>query len=196
MRVRNRLSYLLLIAAVAALVPVRTVSAAAYTYSTRQRTINAGVLIVDAPGSGMQDLHNTGGAFVDTGMGYSDPDPYVFYILNQRSDIKPLGWNFINPLAAPSVTGDILTRWNARANNTAAGQTFLANNGGGAYQLYQRITPNMAPYWEVSLSRTGIDDLLNFDVLLLNLQGHTLSLTMDESEKLRRFVDSGGQLWI
>ena len=194
-RVQNRrhFTYCLLFAAVAALLPARTLHAAAYTYSTRQRTINAGILLLDDAGSGMNDGGN---------MGANDSDPYVFYILNQRSDIKPIGWNIVNPLAPATVTSDILLRWNARCANGSnmgnGGAAFLAApaQGGNAYTLYQRITPKMAPYWEVPLSKTGLDDLLQFDVLLLNLRGHTVRLTTAETEKLRRFVDGGGLLWV
>ena len=117
-------------------------------------------------------------------MGADDPNPYVFYILNQRNDLKPLGWNIVNPLAPATVTPSILNRWAART-------------GVSAYTLYQHITPDMAPYWEVSLSgQTNLDALLQFDVLLLNLHNHTVSLTSAEAEMLRRFVDGGGQLWV
>ena len=195
-RTRHDFRYLLLIAAaVAAWLPARPAHAAVYTYSTRQRTINAGILMADDLGSGMGEGYPTPTAAQIT-MGTNNPDPYVFYILNQRSDIKPLGWNIVNPLASPTVTGDIQARWDARTSNSATGSAFLAGNGGHAYPLGQAITPNMAPYWEVSLSRTGLDDLLQFDVLLLNLQGRTVRLTMSETEKLRRFVDGGGQLWV
>ena len=55
----------------------------------------------------------------------------------------------------------------------------------------------MAPYWEVPLAgQTNLDALLQFDVLLLNLQNHTVRLTSAEAEMLRRFVDGGGQLWV
>ena len=200
MRARNsRFFKGCLLAALAALLPVRTAHAGSYTYSTRQRTINAGILLLDDANSGMIDSPSTGNG---KNTGANNPDPYVFYILNQRSDIKPLGWNIVNPLAPPNVSGPIRDRWDARTSNTAAGQSFIASADPGdnpphAYTLNQRITPNMAPYWEVSLSRTGLDDLLQFDVLLLNLSNnHTVQLTVREAEMLRRYVDAGGQLWI
>ncbi|MBV9850322.1 MAG: PQQ-binding-like beta-propeller repeat protein [Armatimonadetes bacterium] len=212
MRVRNRpcpIRVLPLLAAVAALLPAPSARAAAYTYSTRQRTINAGILIVDDRGatspypisSGMGE-GNPSPTPAQIAQGASNPDPYVFYVFNNRYDIKPLGWNLVNPLAPTTVTGDILARWDARTangpNTPNGGTTFLGYNGGHAYQLNQRITPNMAPYWEVPFSKhRGLDDLLQFDILLINIPpGKTLALRNDEAQQLRRFVDNGGQLWI
>ena len=134
-------------------------------------------------------------------MGANNPDPYVFYILNQRNDIKPFGWNIVNPLAPTTVTSTILKRWDARTSNTTAGLAFIAtptrSTRKNIYTLYQRVTPDMAPYWEVPLAgQRNLDVLLQFDVLLLNLQNHTVRLTSTEAEMLRRFVDGGGQLWV
>ncbi len=133
--------------------------AAAYTYGARQRTINAGILLVDNAGTP------------------PDPTPYVFFIMNERQDLKPFGWNIVNPIAPANVTGDIL----------AVRPT---------YTLNQTITPSMAPYWEVSLSKTSLANLEKFDVLLLNISSANVSFTDDEINTLRRYVDNGGQLWV
>ncbi len=153
------------------LVPVPA-RAGAYTYdSGQQRTVNAGILLLDADP-----------ATPKPGSAWPDKDPYVFYVLNQRSDIRPYGWNIINPLAPKSVTNPIKTRWDAR-------------DAANSYALGQIVTPNMAAYWEVPLAQTAAADLLQYDILLLNLDS-AVSLTAAETESLRRFVDGGGTLWV
>lgn len=156
--------------------------AAAYTYGARQRTVNAGILVVDD--NTPQNSGNIDGAGTANASA-ADSAPYVFYILNEREDMKPFGWNIVNPLAPRTVTGDILTRWNNRMTV------------GPGYTLNQPITPNMAAYWEVRLSKMSLTDLEQFNVLLLPIaNGHTVAFTDTEVNLLRRYVDNGGQLWI
>ena len=152
-RFKTTRSLLLLSALTAALstAPARSVHAAAYTYDTRQRTVNAGVLTV---------------------AGSVDPAPYIFYVFDQRADIKPVGWTFVNPIASTTVTPPIKSRWGYAANAT--------------------LTPSMAGYWEVPLRDTSSDQLQQFDVLYLPATG--IGFTPSDNEKLRRFVDGGGQL--
>ena len=168
-----------LTAALLWLAPARSGRAAVYTYNTRQRTINAGVVFV---GSAADPATRTGnGSFVP------DPAPYLFRVLDLRPDVKPVGWSFVNPLAPANVTTAISTRWNI---NT------------GAYVLGAAVTPDMAAYWEVPLRDVSADDLQQYDVLYLT--GSTLAngaanavpilLNPTDNEKLRRFVDNGGQL--
>ncbi len=99
----------------------------------------------------------------------ADPDPYVFYVLSQRQDVLPNGWSLTSPLAAQT---------------SANGVT---------------LTPASAAYWQVRLSRATADDIAQYDVLLLNLDSttaQTVTFSAADSEKLRRFVDGGGTLWI
>src|SRR4051794_13332973 len=35
-----------------------------------------------------------------------NPNPYVFYVLDQRTDVKPDGWSFYNPAAGIFVNND------------------------------------------------------------------------------------------
>lgn len=85
--------------------------------------------------------------------------PYMFYIMDQRLDIKPTGWEFVNPMAM--------------SNNKAA-----------------------ASYWEVSIN-VPFEDIAKFDVLYLAAPvGKNLVFTREQKEKLRKFVDGGGVLWV
>ena len=182
-RSSNNKRCLLLLSALTAgllwLAPVRSVRAAAYTYNARQRTINAGVLFVGSA----SDLAFPSAA-ANSPAPVPDPAPYVFYVLDQRPDVKPVGWRFVNPLAQSTVGTAMSNRWN------------------GAYAVGSGLTPTMAAYWEVALRDVSADDLQQFDVLYLagsyvvgpNSVPVSGTLTPADNEKLRRFVDGGGQL--
>jgi len=104
-------------------------------------------------------------------------NPYVFHIMNQRQDLKPSGWDFYNPLAPTHVTEGIVNRW------------------GAPYTLRQAVHKDMGCYWEVFVGLATPDDIAQFDVLLIPGAG-VLEFTAGEREKLRKFVDNGGVLWI
>ena len=189
-RSSNNKRCLLLLSALTAcllwLAPVRSVRAAAYTYNARQRTINAGVLFVGSA----SDLAFPSAA-ANSPAPVPDPAPYVFYVLDQRPDVKPVGWRFVNPLAQSTVSTAMSNRW--------AGTTGAYN---GAYLPGAGLNPGMASYWEVALRDVSADDLQQFDVLYLagsyvvgtNSVPVAGTLTPADNEKLRRFVDGGGQL--
>lgn len=111
----------------------------------------------------------------------TNADPYVFFNLERRSDLKPPAWEFVNPLAPGSVTPAIAQRW---ANIT----------GGAPYQVGEPLLKNMAAYWEVDLGAVGVDQISRYDILLVHAPG-TLNLNAFEREKLRVFLDKGGVLW-
>ena len=162
-RIGPKLAWLpALTAAALGLAPVTT-RAASYTYGSQQRTVNAGVLVV---GTASATVANA-----------PDPAPYVFETLNLRADVKPFGWNIVNPRAPSQVDGAIQTRWPAPA-----------------YSLGQSVIPTMAAYWEVPLRDTAADQLRQYDVLYVDATGVTF--TPADNAKLRRYVDGGGQLWV
>ncbi|MCS7300943.1 MAG: hypothetical protein NZ556_05245, partial [Fimbriimonadales bacterium] len=115
-------------------------------YEPRTVTINAGVIAFSQNDTAVRDV-------------------YTFYAMDRRTDLKPLGLVFRNPLApSRDADGDPITR-------------------------------NEARYWLVDLSRITDAQLARYQILLLsrtNLNG------MDDRirERLRRFVDSGGMLWV
>jgi hypothetical protein len=142
------------------------VNAASFTYSSQAKRIKAGVLI----------LPNT--AYTGAGR----PNPYIFYVMDQRSDLKPSGWEFYNPFAPSQVTSDITDRW----LNT--------------YMLGATVDKSMGCYWEVPISSMSPEDLAQYDVLFLT--GYNtgadlmVALSGRDQEKLRKFVDNGGVLWL
>lgn len=145
--------------------------AASFTYSVQPKKIKAGVLIGAA--NRIMDPRNR-------------PDPYAFYVMDARQDLKPAGWQIYNPLASSHVTQDVLDRWMVgTVPATVRGQGMAAGD---------RITKDMGCYWEVPLS-APLEDLEQYDVLLLTSY-RLLNFSRWEREKLRKFVDSGGVLWI
>ena len=105
--------------------------AAGFVY--QQHTLNAGVLVNG-----------------------TDPAPYLFYVLNNRPDIRPTDLNLVNPLAPAGAD------------------------------------PKTAAYWEVSLYNVSDSELAQYDVLYLPAGAQTFAPALNE--RLRRFVDNGGQL--
>src|ERR1041384_6534437 len=72
------------------------------TYATQRRQVRCGIVVSKA----LEVANN----------GPENPDPYIFYVLNSRTDLKPLGLDFVNPLAPPVVTSDIYQRWLQRVS--------------------------------------------------------------------------------
>lgn len=109
-----------------------------------------------------------------------NPTPHVFYSLDQDVAVKPASWRFTNPLGQTSMTASMLTRWGGDVSAPGLGTI---------------LTKRAASYWEVPLTSASDTALSQFDVLLLPAAG-AVSLRADEREKLRRFLDQGGTLWV
>lgn len=107
--------------------------------------------------------------------------PFVFFNLNKDRLVRPGSWQFVNPRSGGAVTAEMYQRW------TSLGE-FPPVEG-------TRITQGQAGYWEVPLGSVGSQVLADYDLLLMPVYGN-LSLNPPEREKLRRFVDKGGTLWI
>lgn len=142
------------------------------TYAQRTTGIRAGVLLVDSNKLGV------------TGVPANDT-PHVWFNLDANSAAKPPGWSFYNPRASTQVSASVQSRWTLIASVV----------GGGAPAVGARITKRDAPYWEVPLSSAGDQEMADYDVLVFS--GYRLvSLNPIEREKLRRFMDGGGVLWL
>ncbi len=102
--------------------------------------------------------------------------PFAFYNLDSNTTVKPAGWNFYNPHAPSAVTNAIKGRWPIAAVGSP-------------------ITKKEAPYWEVFLGTASDLSINDYDVLLV-APNVVSSLTPAERDRLRRFVDNGGTLWI
>lgn len=138
------------------------------TYSEQAKRIKVGVLLT--VGQDMDPLKR--------------PNPYTFFVMDRREDIKPSGWDLYNPFAPSHVTADIVARW------------------GNAYQIGEPIDKSMGCYWEVGIAEISPEDLAQYDVLLLSgymnpaTNAGIITFNNREREKLRKFVDNGGVLWL
>lgn len=150
-------------------------------YATKTTTVNAGVLIVP------QDLN----AF--TGSMPYDTVPFAWQNLNLANGVKPAGWEFSNPAGSSSLTKRDFDRWFDPAGAYYSGTSPVPNSSG--YPVGSKINKSNAPYWEVQLAEASETQLQKYDVLLLPVMGIP-RLTTSEREKIRRFADKGGVLWI
>ncbi|MBS1708876.1 MAG: hypothetical protein JSS65_09170 [Armatimonadetes bacterium] len=105
-----------------------------------------------------------------------NPAPHVWGQLDRDTHVRPAGISFDNPLGQSTLSVAAAGRW-------------------GLPAVQKRLTKKEAPYWEVVLADVSETTLARFDVLSLTVR-NTLALSPAEREKLRRFVDQGGTLWI
>lgn len=117
-----------------------------------------------------------------TGAGTSLTAPHVWYNLEVNSALKPSGWSFTNPLAAGRIETDEVPFFLQRFADTPAA-------GFGT-------SKSDARYWWVNVAGLSDDDLALLDVGLLQVTTPNLTVAPSDRERLRRFVDKGGVLWI
>ncbi len=165
----------------AALAPVTPVGAQALNFSSNARQVKVGVLIPSQ---------------------WRRPSlaPNLFFALEKRTDLKPSGWEFINPKAPQRVDSPIAVRWNV--NGAYTGNPTAQN----PYPIGMPLEKMMAAYWEVPLgssSTEGVsaEDLSQYDILYLAPPQQSIGvdyprLTWQERDKLRKAVDAGVLLWI
>ncbi len=110
----------------------------------------------------------------------SNRTPYVWLNL-ESSKIKPAGMTFSNPGRDTQWTNAQVARWTALLGTPPAAGSLMNKRD--------------APYWELPLTTAGDDQLSKTDIILLGAYGNT-SLNPFEREKLRRFMDKGGVLWV
>jgi len=156
----------------------------AFTYSSVRRPVRAGILVssalkVNTPNGPRPE--NTG--------------THVFYILDRRTDLKPFGLEFVNPLAPQVITSDIYQRWRERVRTTdpAFDQTSPISR---IFKVGGRVTKNMGAYWEVNLDNVSAEDLKQFDLLYIHSHRVDAMFSAEQREKLRKFVEAGGTLWV
>ncbi|MBS1721322.1 MAG: hypothetical protein JST35_12840 [Armatimonadetes bacterium] len=145
-------------------------------YAQRTQEIRAGIVVLE----GSRVNNNAANP-------PANDTPFVWLNCDQNTAAKPAGWKFFNPNAPGVATQAIVTRWSAI--NTLIGSP----NPGPT--LGESVTKRMAAYWEVNLTTATDQQIADYDVLLVPAYRNT-SLNPAEREKLRRFVDSGGVLWV
>jgi len=160
----------------------------AQSYSSIKRQVKVGILTTSA-------LNVT----VPSGTSPENPDPHVFYVAEKRSDLKPIGVEFINPLAPNVITGSIYQRWlnRVRTGTNISDPAFIAGTPQSQlFQVGQKVTKNMGAYWEVNLDSVTPDNLKQFDILFLHSHRTRAVFSSLQKEKLRKFVEAGGTLWM
>lgn len=112
----------------------------------------------------------------------------LFYTLQQRTDVKPDGWEFVNPAAAPYVTLEI-----AQRHGLTQGAP---------------IKTSSAAYWEVVLSEANYAALAEMDVIYMPINRHDVSnnsipqtpaptfFTEGQRRILTKLADSGVTIWV
>jgi|GEM_PF-3383046 len=159
-----------------------------FIYNNQQRVVNVGMLVCAA-----ENIANKNPAF--PGSYPENPDPNFFYVLDSRTDLKPAGMILQNPLAPSVITPAIYQRWDARQNGSDP--AFIP--GTPQYQIFKvgaQVTKNMGAYWEVNLDNITVADMRQFDLLYIHTHMHNISFTADELDKLIKYVEGGGTLWI
>ena len=147
----------------------------AQNISQRNTSIRAGVVVIDSQQTGASGTQ-------------ANLAPYVWLNLDSNSNIKPGGWTFYNPNAATRVTDAIRTRW---LNHNLD----LGFGAAGAPVVNDTLTKRDAAYWEVFLSQASDAQITSFDILVLPAY-RNISLNPLEREKLRKFMEAGGVLWV
>src|SRR5437016_4797750 len=158
-------------------------SADTFTYASQRRQVRAGIIATRA-------LELPGG------YGSEIPDPHIFYVLDSRSDLKPYGLEFVNPLAPTIITADIYTRWQKRQRGGFPDPAFGSGPESRQFRVGSRVGKNMGCYWEVNVDNLSADDLRQYDLLYLHSHRNDTAVPADVQAKLRRFVEGGGTLWV
>lgn len=188
---RHRAGYLL-VAAGLLLVGALPMARAARVQQGRTRILNACVALIPTPDE-PQTLPVSNPYHPNMGSAAPDPDaisilrspnpyPYVFYVLDQRSDLKPDGWRFQNPAAPGYVTTAQATRWGLVAGTP--------------------LKSSMGAYWETTLSSANYERLSQMDVIYLPISRNNGSsalvtnFTEDQRRVLARLADAGVAIWV
>lgn len=149
-----------------ALVGALCASAAAQYYAQRTVDIKAAVAVIESDQVGGFPANRA---------------PHVWYNLNQNRRVKPAAFSFVNNAHETQISAATNTRWTAIS--------------GSSPNVDTQVQKQHAPYWELRLSTATDAQLADLDILLLAAHG-TMILNPTERDKLRRFVEKGGVLWV
>lgn len=174
----------------------------------RSRRLKACVGLIPTmgePDTGVPPLNRLRNAAVNGG-GIPDPDaisgdrspnpnPFIFYVMNQRKDLRPDGVELYNPAAPQFVTQQQNLRW----------QTIV---GGRAPSVGSPLTQDVGAYWEVNISEANYNRLAEMDVIYLPIRrsgaGGPFSFgnpsptffTEEQRRVLTSLASSGVTVWV
>lgn len=155
-----------------------TVSASAQqTFASRAQVIKAGVVILESSRNG--PLAQPVSAA-----------PYAWFNLDSNKTVKPAGWTFVNPHGKSVMDAAEKARWVAIETSLDPHPNIYKSQG-----IPTRYSKRNAAYWEARIGQMSDSQIADYDVLLVS-PVYNARLSPSEREKLRRFVDKGGVLWI
>ena len=155
----------------ALLASARPAQASAFNYGGQLRTFECAMLMLPSAGE-------------ETNLPEDRPGPFVFYILNQRVDIRPAGWRVDNPLAPKTLTTDLVSRYSDYVDPVTHKPLVGAP-----------VTPNMAVYWQVDIDNLTATTIREYDLLVVHT--HLLvDLNSAQRALLRQYLDQGGTLLV
>jgi hypothetical protein len=112
----------------------------------------------------------------------SNRTPHVWFNLNSNRRVRPAGIEFSNPSHDTQYSSGLVARWNAIGATASP-------------PLDTLVAKRDAPYWELNIDTATDAQLASLDIILISAYGN-ISLNTAEREKLRRFTEKGGVLWI
>lgn len=112
--------------------------------------------------------------------------PHVLFNFDSNKRVKPGKLYLYNPAHNSQYTATDVVRWDAIADIVGSGPPPAVGTS---------VTKRDAIYWEVPISTVSDVEISKYDFLYLAAYGAT-SLNSAEREKLRRFCDKGGVLWV
>jgi hypothetical protein len=114
--------------------------------------------------------------------------PHVWFNLDSNRGLKPAGWNFYNPLAQGSLTSERQVFFGSSAANCVGMSGVPVAN--------TPLNKRTVGYWWLNVNELSDEDISQIDVGLLQISRPLVQVRPDDRERLRRFVDKGGLLWI
>ncbi len=112
----------------------------------------------------------------------SQTAPFVWFNLDSNTNVKPAGWNFYNPLAPGWLDASERPFFLAQYPSTPAATS--------------PVNKRTVRYWWLNVADLTDENFAQLDVAVLQVTTPNLTVSPSDREKLRRFVDKGGVLWI
>lgn len=119
------------------------------------------------------------GPFVFTGA------PHVLFNLDSNRETKPAGWNFYNPLAPGVLTQQLFDRYGPAGMNVPS-----------TPPVNTPLNKRTMAYWFTNVADLSNEDITQLDFAVLQISRPNLQIRPEDRERLRKFVDQGGVLWV
>lgn len=182
-----RRHFTLLVTVGAATMHLAVSAQAQQTFAGRSQVIKAGVVLLESSSVVTTQIRNGVPTVVNEPVSAA---PHVWFNLDSNKTVKPAGWTFVNPHPKTVMDASERSRWVGIQGVIPPRPAAYDAPAGPA-----RYSKRHAAYWEARLSQLSEAQIADYDVLLV-APVNGVRITPAEREKLRRFVDKGGILWI